>query len=356
MGKKSNNTARLVVGAFSALFILFQLDCYSQELISDSLIRVKWKIRTAQGWGSPVVRAGVVFINSETDYAVDAISGRKLFFNSAETKQRFKKEFKERYLVLRQLEKFIVVDLHEGTIVNEIPHPVGNYERPLIQSDNLVYIVNGQELVAKNILTGKTHWQIKSNSVINKNYRIVGDKVLACDKENVYCLRSSTGERIWELSLGTVKSNLIINGFNLYVSTSNRSQYKLHQIDISKGTSRILWDELAYEIQIEDDFLYFASTEVIKLRISNSSPEWKSQAMRLVPENITVTEKYVICYLDGSEGTGPMLIFDKTTGSLMQTYSGWQTDDGYRVFRMQQADKNLLVGYDEDVLYGFILK
>lgn len=328
-----------------------------QEIGSDSLLTIKWKSKLSQSGGYPLVRNDVIFLNSEVEGAYDVSTGKKILFSDPLIKQKFIGEFSNRYIVFRQLSKFIVIDLYNGKIVNTILHSNMIYDTPILLESSIGYFnIDYQTFQAINVITSQRIWEFKSNSAINSNYLVTDSKVIIYNRENIYCLDKLSGKVIWQSKLGEVVSNIILKESNLYAIVSNKGIYC---INLKTGETKILLSKLmqsTYTIAADDQNLYFISVDLIQYNITENRITWKSTSEPLLSNYLTLIGDYIVGQFSDYGGSGPLAFFDRRNGELLRSYSDLESEDGFKLFKFSNSNMEILIGCENDFLYGFSIR
>lgn len=144
--------------------------------------------------------------------------------------------------------------IYNGIPLNEEPQFFGVVYRPILISDNKVYINVQHSIVCHELNTGERIWKKDFPAGFLFSGFIVKEGVLVanCENEILYGLDAETGNTLWEgLGAGT-SSELEDRYLNGIVYFSGGSTSRIHAVDIHTGKTVWLLDANNYDEEVHD--------------------------------------------------------------------------------------------------------
>jgi hypothetical protein len=235
----------------------------SEEKIIN--LKVAWRIKVAgpsdyiNKVDRPVIINNLVFISSAKGYAFDLISGRKIFFKSADFREIFRGR-NQLYALIPNQDSTSLIDLVQGKIIRQF----GSQSDISIKifEDSLLCIHQLRNLVGYSIKKNKQVWSIKDKD--SRYYAITpnGSNFLAV--RSYYNFKNDS----------TTKSIVMLNNKGTIVK----------RVDFLKDVPQIIVDK---------NYLYvYSNSEIYKIDI----PQWKIVWCRAgdIGQHFILTDKYLV--------------------------------------------------------------
>ncbi len=293
------------------------------KLPVDDLLEIKWSIKIKRNFDPPIVIDGLVFLEENFQCAIDAETGKKLYFDSTDARQHFKKTIKDSIIYLGNLRKPICVNLYTGQkyrLNRGLPDT-----RIYTVKDSTVYVYknrNKDTLIAYNIISEKIKWEYPYNPRL-QYIEILNNKLILSDVKNTICIDSNTGEEIWELPGLYFKSNIIIYNNELYSMVRNKG---MCVFDINSGDEIISFPNLDFSKILRSNDTIFLPTPnaYFAFDMEGKTILWESnESFGSGYEDAGLLDNYIITYDYPLQHGGEILAANKLTGKI--EYQTWET-------------------------------
>ena len=322
----------------------------------------------------PLVKAGVVFPYNNFEYALDAISGNKVFYKDG--RAYFQKLTKDSLLLFDAKKKASVLNIHTGQVEMEIPKQssaYNGYMKPAFLHDSIIYIkTNKNELSAYEIFSGKKLWSFISENAIANQPVTFKNEIICCDKTTVYGLNKDTGEPIWKKNLG----ERITSGINLYDNMAFLWVSDQGLIALNVQIHDIFWkyenngiSHGNYNLLTQGDTIFFSNEHIYAINKNNGKLIWQSDEDCAIGSNYIASTMHFILYYEGcSEGEVDFVCaVNKNMGK--KAYQGFTSDafppdnpndplnlagiDYQKIRFVKNETNHMIFGISEGVIYAF---
>ena len=338
----------------------------------DSLLEQKWSVeKKRHSMDYPMVHNGLVFPGLDIEYAIEAKTGKKLYFDNNEHQTRIRQLCKDSLVYYKSDFVAIVVNIYTGEIISkELQKGRASLSHsPSFIKDSVIYLVQDKKkLQAYNFYKERVLWEYELQPGIYDKFVVNDNQIYFGGREKLYCLNKYTGKLQWSKPL-EIESNMILNYGILYVFTENKG---LCAIDITNQS--LNWNisknyNQATKIKLKGDTLFRGSKFAVDL---NGNLLWIQESKGgsfHADKYSTISNNYVFSYYpEGFSGYGTPFILDKRTGELL--YHDWSDerfydprDEGQKegggtqiIHWADNVYNNLLIGATNGKVYCFEIR
>lgn len=349
----------------------------------ENLLKVKWigLIETPNGnqnlpHGKPLVVNGIVFPGAISTHVFEAVSGKKLYFNNPEERQKINNSAKDSLLFFSTRYQAKVMNIKNGDIIHTFKQDayMSFVEKMRLMNRGLIPAVNKTELGLYDIKSGILKARYHSSSLINYNMLIEENYVFFGDREGVYFMNLD-GMIQDSLKLGRLSSKPILNGNMIYVYIRKKGVFA-----ISSSSNEVKWhySDNNYEANfvISGDTLMVNNGCIVKLNKETGIFYEKSEideGCNLSEEHFFYKNSIVVSYIKGFSNIPIICSPNLHTGNL--EYLNWKDasvfdvdglfkhepvhseDDIVKflgpIFKFSEVYDNMIFGQWENMVVGF---
>lgn len=296
----------------------------------DKLLKLKWKISTDNfQLGEPIYKNGIVFFTAEKDFAVDAETGKKLFFNDPVDSDVIRERVKDSIMLFSGQGYSHLINIYTGKEIENFSfhssYPL--FVSPKMFNNSAIIRYSGKKSIINYKFIERypyvdPEWIFDSQSSIFDDYIELDSNLLIFDETDLYCVNNKNGEIIWQFTIGApLYSNPIIDGNILYfVKKKDRLTKTLCSFNID--TKSIDWSyDFSYfkvyvKILLHEGTIFLAGTNGIYFINSSNGSQEKYIKGSFAGESLSQIDKYIIMLNQDAEGIPVPVAINMFTAEL----------------------------------------
>ena len=348
----------------------------------DTLLKPRWEL-TLEDWnaydGKPFVKNGILFPYDAEGFAVDIDTGKKLIIGEEKTQERFRSLFSDSLLLRDNYDQLSIMNIYTGSVTLSLPRKgpayYGYVSPELIGRDTVFVAKDRNTISAISLPELSTIWDFSCVEKVCTKPKIVDNKVIFCDKNDLYVLDKSSGQLLQQRKLGgRIVSDAEVDEGRLYLWVKGEGLYA-----INRQTLEIEWNYNDFEYQFgnyrllfEGDTIFFASWNLFALNKLSGERIWRSDYRDIsLVHNVALVEDFIFYYDSGSDGVVSFITAaDKGSGECKfygftsDSFPVNSSDDPRNLADIEYEElsflnkvhEEILIGVSRDKVYGFTLK
>jgi outer membrane protein assembly factor BamB len=315
--------------------------------------------------GDPLLYKGVIFTNCENEFGLDAITGKKLKFNDAESLLEIRNKGVSGHVLFNTREEAVVVNISNGEIVYS--HARETFRRfpkrssPVVIHNQKLYFAKEDTIFSSvDLATGEENWNLVLDSDIY-DCVLQDEKNLYIGTEAyLYAIDKHSAIVQWKIETGTQISKLYKNNNNIYFIVKKRG---LFSVNIPNKQINWIYKEIESfpqepKLIISDSSIYFVGRFLQCIDRATGKLIWKNYDTEIMghARNIGETKNYLFGYFYEGEYV-ELMVYRKSDGNWMEYFS-LPEEDNYQVYHFGSnlyQDHIIVLSPDLSKVYSFKL-
>ncbi|MEQ8415316.1 MAG: PQQ-binding-like beta-propeller repeat protein [Imperialibacter sp.] len=268
----------------------------------DKLLELRWVSQGLRYSSNPLVHHELIHETFGTKYALDAETGKKLYFVNSEHQKVIKGYTKDSVLYFSMRRGgSAIVNIYNGQLIYQSKIAASRpwIKRPRTVSDTLVYhALNDSVFSATSVIDGKSIWVKEMKGIYD--VPVEKDQIIyVFDDEFLFELNKRTGEELDKIKLGRLGADPIVEDEILYAYIIDKGIVCYNLITKDLKWEYVDFDSFYKDYQLvnKSEKLFIVSRSLIALLKESGSLGWKNDKVGAGESfHLASTSKYILTY------------------------------------------------------------